>query len=282
MKLGMNMLLWSDDVTGEPYLPTFERLKELGYDGVEIPIFALDPAPYERLGERLRDLGLEPIGDTARGAAANPISPDAEVRRAAVRENVAALDCTQALGATVIVGPFQTGIGVFTGTGPSEQEWAWAVEALGTVAEAADTRGITLGIEPLNRFEQYLVNSAADAARLCRDVGHARCRMMYDSFHAHIEEKDIRAALEACRDLLEYVHISENDRSTPGAGQVDWDATFGALRAIGYDGWLTIEAFGDALPALAAATKIWRRMFESEEQLARDGARFVRDRWAAG
>jgi D-psicose/D-tagatose/L-ribulose 3-epimerase len=281
MKLGMNMLLWSDDVTGERYLPTFELLKELGYDGVEIPIFALAPGPYERLGERLRELGLEPIGDTARGEAASAISSDPEVRLTAVRENVAALDCTQALGATVVVGPFQTGIGVFTGKGPTADEWAWAVEALGQVAEAADERGITLAIEPLNRFEQYLVNTAADAARLCREVGHPRCRMTYDSFHAHIEEKDVRAAIEACRDRLEYVHVSENDRSTPGRGQVDWDATFGALRAIGYDGWLTIEAFGDALPALAAATKIWRRMFDSEEQLARDGARFVRGRWAA-
>jgi D-psicose/D-tagatose/L-ribulose 3-epimerase len=278
VKLGMNMLLWSTDVAGDAYKPVFEMLKDAGYDGVEIPIFELDREPYAPLGDWLRGIGLEPIGVSARGEDANPVSPDPEVRRNALRENVATLDCAQALGASIVLGPIQTGLGVFTGAGPTREEWAWAVDQLQALSEAADERGITLAIEPLNRFEQYLTNTAADGARLCRDVGHPRCRMMYDTFHANIEEKDPRAALEDCKDMLEYVHISENDRSTPGAGQVDWDTTFAALAAIGYDGWYTVEAFGDRLPALAAATNIWRRMFESEEQLARDAAAFVRAR----
>jgi D-psicose/D-tagatose/L-ribulose 3-epimerase len=256
----------------------FEMLKDAGYDGVEVPIFALDPEPYGPLGDWLRGIGLEPIGVSARGEAANPISGDPEVRENGLRENVQTLDCTQALGADVVLGPIQTGLGVFTGTGPTPEEWAWAVEHLQALSQAADERGITLAIEPLNRFEQYLTNTAADGARLCREVGHPRCRLMYDTFHAHIEEKDPRAALEGCKDVLEYVHISENDRSTPGQGQVDWDTTFAALREIGYDGWYTVEAFGDRLPELAAATKIWRRTYESEEQLARDAASFVRSR----
>jgi D-psicose/D-tagatose/L-ribulose 3-epimerase len=100
--------------------------------------------------------------------------------------------------------------------------------------------------------------------------------MMYDTYHAHLEEKDPRSAIHACADVLVHVHLSESDRSTPGTGQVAWEETFEALGEIGYDGWVGIEAFGDATPELAAATKIWRRMFESEEQLARDGAAFVR------
>ena len=278
MKLGMNMLLWSGDVSGDEFRPVFEMLKDAGYDGVEVPIFALDPEPYVDLGAWLRRTGLEPIGVSARGEAANPISPDEAVRRNGLRENVQTLDCARALGADVVLGPIQTGLGVFTGTGPTEQEWAWAVEHLQALSEHADARGITLAIEPLNRFEQYLTNSAADGARLCRDVGHPRCRLMYDTFHAHIEEKDPRTALRECKDVLVHVHLSENDRSTPGRGQVDWDTTFAALREIGYDGWYCVEAFGDRLPELAAATKIWRRMYESEEQLARDAAAFVRSR----
>jgi len=90
-------------------------------------------------------------------------------------------------------------------------------------------------------------------------------------------------ALRACADKLQHVHISENDRSTPGQGAVRWDETFDTLKEIGYDGWLMIEAFGLALPELVAATKIWRRMYESEEQLARDGLAFmqaqVAQRW---
>jgi D-psicose/D-tagatose/L-ribulose 3-epimerase len=103
---------------------------------------------------------------------------------------------------------------------------------------------------------------------------------MYDTYHAHIEEKDPRQALQACRDVLVHVHAAENDRGTPGTGQVAWDATFGALHEIGYDGWIVIEAFSDTVSDLAPATRSWRRTFDSEEQLARDGARFVRERWS--
>ena len=123
----------------------------------------------------------------------------------------------------------------------------------------------------------YLTNTAADLAQLVRAVAHPRIRMMYDTFHAHIEERDPPAALRACADVLVHVHLSENDRSTPGTGQVAWAETFDTMHDIGYDGWVVIEAFGDSLPELAGATKIWRRMFENEEQLARDGAAFVRD-----
>jgi D-psicose/D-tagatose/L-ribulose 3-epimerase len=142
----------------------------------------------------------------------------------------------------------------------------------------ADDRGVTIALEYLNRFEMYLTNTAADLAELVRAVDHPRIRMMYDTFHAHIEEKSPTAALQGCKDVLVHVHLSENDRSTPGAGQVAWDETFSAIHEIGYDGWVVVEAFGDSLPELAGATKIWRRMFESPEQLARDGAAFIRGR----
>ncbi len=280
MKLGMNMLLWSDDVSDERFLPVFEMLKDAGYDGVEVPIFAPDPDRYERLGRQLEEIGLERTAVTARGEADSPISADPSVRALGVAANKAVLDSAQALGATILAGPFEAPLGFLSGSGPSADEWRYGVESMREVAEHASERGITLAVEYLSRFELCLLNCAADTARFVREVDHPSCRMMYDTFHAHIEEKDIRQAVHDCADVLAHVHLSENDRSTPGAGQVDWDTTFDALAEIGYDGWLTIEAFGDALPSLAAATKIWRRMFVSEEQLARDGAAFVRFRLA--
>ena len=278
MKLAMNMLLWSTDVAGPDYDATFGLLAEIGYDGVEVPIFDAETAKYERLGKRLRALGLEAIGVTARSEADSPISPDPAVRAAGLAATNASLDACAALGATLLCGPLQAPLGVFSGKGPTADERARSAESLRAAAEHAETVGVTLALEFLNRFETYLVNSAADAAALARAVGHPNCGMMYDTFHAHIEEKDPRAALRACADVLVHVHASENDRSTPGAGQVDWDATFAGLDELGYDGWIGIEAFGDALPDLAGATKIWRRMFASEEQLARDGHAFIRSR----
>ncbi len=116
------------------------------------------------------------------------------------------------------------------------------------VAEHAGKVGVMLGLEPLNRFEVYFLNAHADAAKFCREVNHPNCRMMYDTFHSNIEEKSIPAAFHAIKDMLCHIHISENDRSTPGHGNVRWKENFDAIRDIGYDGWLVIEAFGLALP----------------------------------
>lgn len=274
----MNMLLWSTDVSGPAHQPVFERLREIGFDGVEIPIFDREVDKYAELGERLERLGFERLAVAVRGQGESPISPDPAERANAVAATKANLDSAAALGASLLCGPLGAPLGVFSGAAPTAEEKARSVEYLREVAEHADELGVTIALEYLNRFEMYLTNSAADLAALVREVDHPRVRMMYDTFHAHIEEKDPREALRACSDVMVHVHASENDRSTPGTGQVDWDATFDGLREIGYDGWIVVEAFGDALPELAAATKIWRRLFESEEQLARDGHAFVRSR----
>jgi D-psicose/D-tagatose/L-ribulose 3-epimerase len=281
MKLGMNMLLWSTDVSGPEYGPVFGMLKDAGYDGIEVPIFDADARKLERVGKQLDELGLTALGVTASSEAGSPISPDPEVRARGLETTKAAVDACAALGATLLCGPIEAPLGVFSGQAPTEDERQRSIEGLRAAAEHAATRDVTLVVEYLNRFEMYLVNCAADAAALVRAVDHPNCRLMYDTFHAHIEEKDPRAALHECADMLVHFHASENDRGTPGEGQVAWDATFGALNEIGYDEWVVIEAFSDSLPELTAATKIWRRMFASEEQLARDGAAFVRERWAA-
>lgn len=279
MKYGINLLLWTDDPTKDAFLPVLERLATMGFDGVELPIFRLDEKRFGRLGKRLDDLGLQRTAVTVRTAADDPLSADRAVRQRGLELSKRALDCCQAAGATVLAGPYYGALGHFTGKGPTRAEWRRGVEGLRAVAEHAATVGVTLALEFLNRFEIYLLNCAADAARFVREVDHPNCRMMYDTFHAHIEEKDIPAALASCADVMAHVHISENDRSTPGRGQVDWPTTFDALHRSGYDGWLVIEAFGLALPSLAAATRIWRRMFDSEEQLAQDGLQFMQQQW---
>ena len=277
MKLGMNMLLWSTDVHGREYDDVFGMLKDAGFDGVEIPIFDREIDSYAELGERLDAIGLERLAVSARGPDDDPIAADPAAAVAATKAN---LDSAEALGAPIICGPLGAPLGVFSGAPPTAEEKARSVAYLEEVAPHAELRGVTIALEYLNRFEMYLTNTAADLAALVREVDHPRIRMMYDTFHAHIEEKDPRSALRDCADVLVHVHASENDRSTPGAGQVAWEETFAGLDEIGYDGWVVIEAFGDAEPELASATKVWRRTFESEERVARDGAAFLR-RWVA-
>jgi D-psicose/D-tagatose/L-ribulose 3-epimerase len=279
MKFGMNMLLWTDTLT-EEHRPILEKLKSLGYDGVELPIFDLNPDKYAAMGLWLDDLGLERTAVTCRSADDNPISPDAKVRAQGVANNKLALDCCQAAGIKILAGPYHSALGLFSGAMPTKDEWKRGVESMRAVAEHAQACDVMLAMEYLNRFECYLLNSAADMSRFVRDVEHPNCRMMYDTFHANIEEKSAAEAIRACAPYTVHVHISENDRGTPGSGNIAWDETFDTLKETGYDGWLMIEAFGLALPALAAATKIWRRMFESEDQLARDGLKFMKSEWA--
>jgi D-psicose/D-tagatose/L-ribulose 3-epimerase len=274
MKFGMNLLLWTGEMN-DGMLPVLQMLKAVGYDGVELPMFntGLD---YAMWGRRLDDLGLQRTAVCIRLEEDNPISPQAAVRRKGIDNTKKTLDCCAAAGCQTLVGPYHSALGLFSGKGPTDDEWKWGVESMRAVAEHAGQVGVVLGVECLNRFETYLLNTHSDSARFAREVNHPNCRVMYDTFHSNIEEKSPEQAIHACADVLCHVHISENDRSTPGQGNIRWDENFDALRDINYHGWLVVEAFGLALPEIAAATKIWRRMYISEEQLAKDSLAFMK------
>jgi len=215
---------------------------------------------------------------TVMGAETNPISPDRKVRDAAVAHLDRVMECGQAFGCEILCGPLHSAIGVFSNEAPTEDEFKYGVETLQRAAEKAQARGIRMAVEYLNRFEIYFLTTAAQAARFVRAVDHPYCKMMYDSFHAHIEEKDQARAIATCAADTIHVHVSENDRGIPGTGQVHWDSFFRGLQQTGYHGYLTIEAFGRALPALAAATRVWRDLFPDPMGLCRDGLAFIKSR----
>jgi D-psicose/D-tagatose/L-ribulose 3-epimerase len=280
MKTSMNLLLWTTHVTDELF-PTMAKLKKAGFDGVEIPLFEGDAAHYKGLRKELDKQGLRCTTVTLVTPEANPISPDPALRTAAVERLRRTLEWTALLGGNIMAGPFHSPLGVFSGTMPTEDEKKRAADVFHQVAEEARKAGITLAIEYLNRFECYFLTTAADTRSLVKRVNHPNFRMMYDTFHAHIEEKNVSAPIAAAADSIVHVHISENDRGTPGTGQVHWNETFRALRKARYDGWLVIEAFGRALPALAAATRVWRDLFPSAEEVYTQGLRFMKDKWSA-
>ncbi|MGB1388952.1 MAG: sugar phosphate isomerase/epimerase family protein, partial [Paracoccaceae bacterium] len=180
------------------------------------------------------------------------------------------------LGANTIGGPLHQTIGHFSGAATTQDEFARAREVHLSVANHAQDNDITFALEAINRFESYFANTQDDLCAYTRSVGHPAIKTMYDTFHANIEERDPVAAFSRNVADIVHVHISENDRGVPGRGHVPWAETFKAIKASGYDGWLTIEAFGRALPDLAAATRIWRDLAESPEAYYRDGYECIR------
>jgi D-psicose/D-tagatose/L-ribulose 3-epimerase len=272
----MNLLLWCDMVT-EQHDGLLEEIKGIGFDAVEVPVFdTTDLAPYERLGKRLKALGLGATAVTVMSPDANPISPDPVIREAAVRHLDRVMECGQAFGCEILCGPVHSAIGVFSGNGPTDDELRHGVDTLRKVGDKAQSRNIRIAVEYLNRFEIYLLTTAAQDKRFVNEVNHPYVRMMYDSFHANIEEKNQAAAILSCKDETIHVHVSENDRGTPGTGGVNWESFWSGIRQSGYDGYLTIEAFGRALPALAAATRVWRDLFPDAMGLCREGYAFIK------
>jgi len=280
MRTGMNLLLWTGHVS-EEHFPLLAKLKATGFDGVEIPLFGGDRAHYSRVRKELDNLGLVCTAVSVCNKENNPISPDWAVRQKGLDHIKWAIDTTAILGGDNLCGPYHSAIGEFTGTGPTEDEKSRAADVLRAAAEHAQQNKVTLCIEYLNRFECYLLTTAADAIALVKRVNHPHFRTMYDTFHANIEEKGIPTVIETIAPHIAHVHISENDRGTPGSGHVPWDDTFRSLRKVRYDGWLVIEAFGRALPDLAAATKVWRDLFPTSEEVYTKGLRLIKEKWSA-
>jgi len=280
VNVAINLLLWTAAASDE-HGDLLRKIREWGYDGVEFPMFSADCSPWPEMAKRLDDLGLARTAVTVVPAEANPISEEPAIRRAGIDHVKACVDACAALGATVLCGPVYSPCGALVGRGRTDEEWAWAVAALREAGEHAQAAGVKLAVESLNRFETYFLNSMADASRLVDEVGVPSVGLLYDTFHANIEEKDPVGAVEAAGSRIVHFHVSENDRSTPGQGHVPWSWTFSALKATGYDASLTVEAFGRAMPEVAAAPSIWRFMFESDRQLAEDACKFIRDMWAA-
>jgi D-psicose/D-tagatose/L-ribulose 3-epimerase len=281
MKAGFNLLLWTSHVT-ERHFPLLEKLSRAGYDGVEIPILEGSPAHYRKVLKAVRDNGLRcDVVTNMPDARHNPVSPEKEPRANALDFMKRIIDCTQALEADLLCGPFYQPVGLFTGTGPTEEEKERAAEHARKSAEYAAAAGITLAVEFLNRFEAYFLTTMDGVAEHVERVGMPNFKAMFDTFHANIEENDPAASIRRHRGIITHMHISENNRGVPGRGHNDWKGIFKALRETGYDNWLTIESFGRVLPAFAAATRIWRDIFESPEALVAEGIGFIREQWAA-
>lgn len=274
MKIGMNMLLWTNHVT-EHHYGIIDRIKQTGFDGIELFLGEGNVAHYSKLGTHFSEIEMGVTCVAALAPEENIAHPDRKIREAGLTKLKWSIDMAAAANGEVICGPFHSTFAYFTRKPPTQDEKQWSIEMLQKAAEYALTAGIVLAPEAVNRFECYLYNTMADLCTLAKQVNHPALGAMYDTHHAHIEEKSQATALKTIAPYLKHVHISENDRGTPGKGQVHWNEVFTTLKEIKYDGWLTIEAFSTIIPEFANAINVWRD-YSPAEEVYQEGLDFIR------
>ena len=274
LPIGFNLLPWSQ-IISEALFPCIERLRTIGYDGIEYSMAADDAGVYQDLGRFLANLDMRCTCVLALGAQENPADADPAVRARGLEKIRWTIDRAADIGAEVICGPFHSAFGHFTQAAPTRDEVRRSADVLREAGEYAEAAGIPLALEALNRFECYLCNTAAQLMELVEVVNHPQVGVMFDTHHAHVEEKSVVDAIRRMAPKLYHVHISENDRGTPGDGMVSWGDVFDTLASVGYGGWLTIEAFTREDEAFANAINVWRTFSEAWD-IAQDGYAFIR------
>jgi D-psicose/D-tagatose/L-ribulose 3-epimerase len=275
LQFGVNLLIWTAHFTPDHFslLPAIRRQ---GFEGVELPLFNLEGYPAAQVRRAIESEGLKAAACTVIPAGTSLFHEDAAVRRQALDHVRRAIALVAELGGDLLAGPVYSPVGWLPGRRRTPDEWKRAIGSYQELIPALEDAGVTLAIEPLNRFETFFLNTAQDGADLCDAVNHSRIGLLIDTFHSNIEEKNIASAYRAAGKHLKHVHTCENDRGAPGSGHVEWAEVFAALRDTGYDGWLTIESFGFNIPEISAAAAIWRDLAPTPESIAFDGLRFLK------
>ena len=266
----MNLLVYGPEMD-QNVLAELAFIAETGYQGIEIPIFNTDLAHWGPWKQEADRLGLQIFACGIAGPSENLISPDPAVRKAGLEYIKATIDIAAYLGSPYLSGPIHSALGVFTGKPATDQEINWAVSGIREAADYAASKNITICLEYLNRFESYLVSCADELYALVEKINHPHLRIMYDTFHANIEEINTSEALKRIADKTPHIQISESTRGILGQGQVDIQGLLLTLGELNYTGWIVVESFGVKLPA----AHIWRKMFESERELIRESYRHL-------
>lgn len=275
MKFGINSFLWTENF-GRAHFALLPEIRKRGFDGIEVSLFHAADFEAAAIRRALDENQLSCTVCSVLPAGFSLVSDDRAVRDRTLTHLSECVKATAEAGASLIAGPLYSPVGYFPGRRRNADEWRRVVDAYQQLGPVLQGHGVHVCLEPLNRFETSFLNTTADAVRLCDEIAHPNVGILWDTFHANIEEKNLEQALLSTGRHLKHVHTCENDRGTPGSGHVDWRGVFSALNQLGYDGWLTIESFGFALGDLSSAASIWRDLAPTPEDIAWDGIKFLR------
>ncbi len=277
VKFGVSTWLWTSPFTTET-VDLFPKIKSMGYDAVEIPVEYPEKINAGKVKESLDRYGLEPIVCGAFGPSRDLTSDDPAVHENCFNYIIQCLDLCNEWNAKFLAGPIYSAVGKARMVSADQRkiEWERAVTNIHKASKLAHDRGLEIALEPLNRFESDLINTAEDVMRLIKDVNHTAAKVLLDGFHMAIEECDLEKAITSVGDKLIHVQVSENYRGTPGTGQTPWDSFKRGLTAINYSGVVSIESFTPEIKELAGAVCIWKNLAPSQDGFAQDGITFLK------
>jgi D-psicose/D-tagatose/L-ribulose 3-epimerase len=283
VKLGVSTWLWVSPFRTQNAPELFSKIKNLGYDKVEIAIEDPKEIDTKAIKEQLDSFDLEALVCGAFGPTRDLTSDDAKLRETGIAYIETCLDIAKELGASFFAGPMYSAVGKARMVSPEQKrkEWERAAEGLRMACELASGRDLDIALEPLNRFESDLINNVDDVLRLIKDIDHPSAKVCLDMFHMNIEEPDPEDAIVKAGDKLIHLQVSENYRGTPGTGSTNWQAYYSGLEKINYQGTVSIESFTPENKELAAAVCIWRNLAKDQDSFAREGHDFLRS-WASG
>lgn len=278
MQFGASTFIWvSPFSTGS--LDLVYKVKQMGYDILEVAVEDQDLVNWDKLKALAREVGLNITISGAFGPERDISSDNPMVRKQGLQYITDCIRIAERMGSPIFTGPVYSAVGK-TRLVPEDQkkkERNWCLENLEKVGQVAQDYGVVVGVEPLNRFETDMINTADQALSLVREVGNPNIRISLDTFHCNIEEKSIPDAIRKVgKDLLCHVQGNECDRGTPGTGHLDWLGINEALTEIGYEGAIVIETFGAPSAELARAASIWRPLANSPDELASEGLAFFK------
>jgi D-psicose/D-tagatose/L-ribulose 3-epimerase len=275
MRYAVHAYAWTSSWSNDD-LDLIEHAAALGLDAIEIPLMELDAVDPAAIRERAASAGLDVLTSVVCPENADPSSEDERVRQAGLDFLVGCVDATADMGATVFTGVTYSALGRKLDRRPERADMERAAEVLREAARHAARRGVRVGIEPVNRYESFLVNTAAQALELMEMVGESNVGVHLDAYHMNIEEDDFRSPVELVADHLLHFHLSESHRGIPGRGTVDWEAIIGALRDGGYSGYVGLESFAEMSDAMRGATCVWRDLAPSSDELVREGLAYLK------
>jgi D-psicose/D-tagatose/L-ribulose 3-epimerase len=277
MKFGANTWIWVSPLTTAEVERLVPLVAEMGFGWIEFPIEEPNGFDYARAGELAAAQGLGVSVAAAMAPDRDLIHPDASIRANGVAFIEHCINAAQTMRATNLIGPIYAAVGRTWQATAAERarDVDLLAQQLTRLADYAGERGVTLCIEPLNRFETSFLNLAEQAIEVIDRVNHPACQLMLDTFHMNVEEKSLGDAIRLAGPRLKHVHACENDRGAPGSGHVPWPDVAQALRDIHYNGPVVIESFTDKVQSIARAAAIWRPLAPSQDALARDGLSFL-------